>query len=128
MFCTGSIKNEILNNKTTKNIQDNTLKDTIISSTENNDDFYVIKIPKSKMPFLPNDSDELMVLRIKPEDALELNKLSQYFECPYEGLVGRGLWLLSTFRNADICSQNMCIVEREEFSGKIVNISPIIIN
>lgn len=87
-----------------------------------------IKIPRDRFSPPLSPADEIIVLRLKPDDAIHLRKLSQYFECPYEGLIARGLWLMDLFRSSDLQSKKLCIVEVEPESGEIMTISPITLN
>ena len=87
-----------------------------------------LRIPKGKFNPPLSSSDELIILRLSPKDAKEMEKLRQYFESPYEGLISRGLWLLDLFRKADLDSKKLCIVEVEPESGDIMAISPIVFN
>jgi hypothetical protein len=62
-----------------------------------------------------------------PEDIAHLDSLARYYETPYNGLLSRGLWLLTLARNAEINDRRLAVIEVEEESGQILSILPITI-
>lgn len=69
-----------------------------------------------------------LVMTCNQKDILHLDSLTRYFEMPYNALLTRGIWLLTLVRDAEIKSKRLAIIEIDEESGMVTNVSPITIS
>jgi len=75
----------------------------------------------------PEQSDEGVYISLfcKSSEVRHLDSLTLYYESDYSGIISRGLWLLSTLRNTEISSKKLAIIEIDEESGQVLQITPI---
>lgn len=66
-----------------------------------------------------------LIFTCNQKDIDHLDSLSRYYESRYEGIIGRGIWLLTLMRNCEIEDKRLAIVEIDEESGRVVTVSPI---
>lgn len=89
-------------------------------------------IPEALKPYLPPDvspTDAALILRLRKEDLEEMNRLVQYFETPYDGLLVRGLKLMQLIKAIDNEEgKRLCVVDIDQESGQIVGMQDVVIN
>jgi hypothetical protein len=77
----------------------------------------------------PNSSTNFQInFSCNQKDIDHLDSLVRYYETRYEGVVSRGIWLLTLMRNSEIESKRLAVIEVDEESGQVVTVSPITLN
>lgn len=69
-----------------------------------------------------------LIFACNQRDIDHLDSLVRYYETRYEGIISRGVWLLTLMRNSEIDSKRLAVVEIDEESGEVLNVSPIVLN
>lgn len=72
--------------------------------------------------------DCTLIMTCREEDIAHLDGLSRYYETKYEGLLSRGIWLLTAVREAEIVQKRLAIIEIDENSGEVISVSPITVS
>lgn len=66
-----------------------------------------------------------LVFNCNQKDIDHLDGLVRYYETRYEGVISRGLWLLTLMRDTEVESKRLAIIEIDEESGLVTYVSPI---